>query len=80
MLTILNKEVEAAIVFKSSLIIPVWIIIGSEKVKFEKVIYNWKEKKGDQKIIKFTLLSSKKIYELSFNTFTLKWYLEAIDE
>jgi hypothetical protein len=80
MLITINKEVEAAIVFKSGLIFPVWIKIDTEKVKFEKVIYKWNEKKGEQKIIKFTLLSNKKIYELSFNTDTLKWHLEAIDE
>jgi hypothetical protein len=80
MITNINKEIEAGIIFKNGTPTPAWIKFNNDKIKFKKVVYRWKEKKGEENIIKFTAMDNEKLYEISFNTKLLKCYLVAVDE
>lgn len=80
MITNINKEIEVGIIFKNGTPTPVWIKFKNDKIKFKKILYRWKERKGDENIFKFTAIDNERVYEISFNTKSLKCYLVAVDE
>lgn len=80
MITNINQEIEVGIIFKNGIPTPVWIKFKNDKIRFKRILYRWKERKGDENIFKFTAIDNERVYEISFNTKSLRCYLVAVDE
>ena len=63
----------------SSKIKPVKFLWGKRAFEIKEITYQWKTKEGRTVIHHFSATDGRTLYEISFNSDTLMWKLEALE-
>lgn len=58
---------------------PIKFLWGKRSFKIKEITYHWKSNKGSSTIYHFSVTDSRTLYEISFNSNTLLWRLEALE-
>ena len=75
----LSETVRAGVVFEHNSFRPVWFGMGGLKIVIKNVCYQWKERRADEVIYKFTVTDGMQFYELEFASRQVEWRLTATE-
>ena len=75
---VINEPVDVGAVFSGNRIRPKWFIWNSRKYQIKEITYTWRDKKGQARIIHFSVTDGATLFELSLNQNSLSWCLEQV--
>lgn len=58
---------------------PMTFLWGKRSLKIKEITYHWKSREGASAIYHFSVTDGRTLYEISFNSCTLLWRLEALE-
>lgn len=74
----IREPISVAAVFDHGAVKPVLFRWKEKKIKIDQISFSWKTREGISKLLHFSVVSGKILYELVFNTKELTWNLEQI--
>ena len=78
--TYVGERIEVAVVFdKVEVIKPVKFKWKGRTINIKEVTYSWHTMSGKSKVCRFTVTDNESLYELSYDTNTLKWELDSVE-
>lgn len=71
----LRKEepIDVSVIFEQGNIVPRQFVWHGRKYTVKEITYQWRERRGDQQLIYFTLSDGVNIYKIYFNNKYLHW-------
>lgn len=76
----LNEPINVWVFFKGVTIQPYLIIWHNRKIKIDSINLIHTSKEGDHLLYHFSVSAQGNFYRLGFDTKSLKWFLEAVEE
>jgi hypothetical protein len=77
---LVRDPIRVAVVFgPGSSIKPVWFDWKRRKHTIQEITYSWEGKRGDSRLLHFSVRDEGGLYELTYNTREQTWHLEGLE-
>ena len=76
----LNEPVRVGAVFFRGAVTPVWFSRSGRQVRVREVTFSWATREGSARVLHFSASDGSAMFELCFNTTTLDWRLEQVED
>jgi hypothetical protein len=78
MYEVIEEPIQVGAIFKGSKIRPRWFIWKRRKYPIREITFRWKDRKGEEILLYFTVSDGVNIYEICFNQKNLNWFLSKV--
>jgi hypothetical protein len=76
----IRENIRVAVIFgPGNRVAPVWFDWRRRKHTVKEVTYSWRERRGEETTLHFTVSDGANLYELAYDTANLLWSLAAVE-
>ncbi len=72
----IDEPITVGTVFSRGEIRPVWFSRGGRQIRIRETAFTWQSREGSARIIHFSVTDGEGLYELRFNTVSLRWKIQ----
>jgi hypothetical protein len=81
MVTPVGELIQVGAIFGSKTKVrPVWFVWRGREYRVREVTYSWKEREGKTLIQHFSVTDGVSLYDLSYHTAEMNWYLSYVED
>ena len=78
MYEVIEEPIYVGAIFKGNKIRPRWFIWNKRKYPIREVTFSWRDKRGEENLLYFSVSDGVNIYEICFNQKSLNWFLSKV--
>jgi len=78
MYELIEEPIYVGAIFRGDNIRPRWFVWKKRKYPVREITFSWREKKGDETLIYFSVSDGVNLYEICFNQRRLNWFLSKV--
>jgi hypothetical protein len=69
-----GRPIKVIVCFEKGFFFPVRFVLNEKSVRIHKIVYVWKEYRGDYLVYRFSVRTSRDIHVLEYKEFDKQWY------
>jgi len=69
-----GRPIKVTVCFEKGFFFPISFVLNEKNIRIHKVVYVWREHRGDYLVYKFSVRASRDIHILEYKEFDKQWY------